>query len=630
MTTRNFALLALAAFLATSFVSSLRADEAQWTIRNKARETITVVAHRGAGDLAPENCLSSLELTWGMGGIPEVDVRTTKDGHIMMFHDGNFQRVCPHESEEIRKSSVESMTYDEVRALDIGAYRGEEFKGEKVLSIEEIVEALKVDNRREVVIDVKKVDFQALADAVAPVRFQVTLTSGNEDDLARWADINPEWYDATLWMGLGKYTDEDVEKRFETLRAKNFKGITRLQIHIAKDENGALRPSPECIRARAEECRARGIEFQTMPWRTKECPHAETDIDFYKTLIELGSMGFGTDRPDCAYRAIDEFYAESPEDWNVRDNIAFKEMIVQGHRGMGNERPEGTLETFREAWEKGLVPEADIRMTSDGIIMSFHDNNFQRIIPDAPEEIRKLGVKDFSYDECRKLDVGAYKGEEYKGQQMADLGEMIAALKEDPQRLIFFDIKKVDFQILADATREVHPQIIMASSNYDEIKEWKKYAPRSKAMLWMPTTWAGTPEDLVDRFNVIRDQNFAGLFGLQVHVVVDELGNVKPTPDVLRYCGTELRKKGVIFETLSWTNGDKYLTYKVLMDAGSASFATDYPTETMKAIEDYYNAPREEINPEQESDPEQETTPQPNDDAHGEETNDASAPAQAA
>ena len=109
-------------------------------------------------------------------------------------------------------------------------------------------------------------------------------------------------------------------------------------------------------------------------------------------------------------------------------------------------------------------------------------------------------------------------------------------------------------------------------------------------MLWMPTTWSGTPEDLVDRFNVIRDQGFADLYALQVHVVVDDEGDVKPTPEVLRYCGTELRKKGVIFETLSWKNGDKYKTYEVLMNAGSASFATDYPTATMKAIGEYYEA----------------------------------------
>lgn len=171
---------------------------------------------------------------------------------------------------------------------------------------------------------------------------------------------------------------------------------------------------------------------------------------------------------------------------------------------------------------------------------------------------------------------------------MASLDEMIAALKEDSSRMVFFDVKQVDFELLAKLTVSVHPQIILASPSYDQIKTWKKFAPRSKAMLWMPTTWSGTPEDLKDRFDKIKDQDFAGLYGLQVHVTVDADGNVKPTPEVLRYCGTELRKKGVIFETLSWTNGDKYLTYKTLLDCGCASFATDYPTETMASIKKYY------------------------------------------
>lgn len=580
--------LALTLSVAAASIAAVSAAEAKWTIRNKERDSITVVAHRGAGDLAPENCLSSLELTWNMGGIPEVDVRTTKDGHIMMFHDGNFARVMPNAPDDVKKQSVETLTYDEVRSFDIGSFRGEQFKGEKVVSIEEIVEALKKDYRRMVVIDVKNVDFEQLAKAVYDVRFQITLTSGNEADLAKWADICGKDYDATLWMGLGKYTDADVEKRFEKLRAENFKGIKRLQIHIAKDADGNFRPSPECIRARADECRKRGIEFQTMPWRTKDCPEAEKDVEFYKELLRLGTMGFGSDRPDVAFQAVDEFLAESPEDWNICDNIPIDEVLVQGHRGMGNEAPEGTLETFRLAWSKGLVPEADVRMTKDGVIMSFHDNDFKRIIPDAPEDVRKKGVKDFTYEECRKLDVGAYKGEEFRGQQMASLEEMIAALQEDSNRLIFFDVKQVDFQILAKATESVHPQIILASSNYNEIKEWKKYAPRSKAMLWMPTTWNGTPEDLKDRFDKIKEQDFAGLYGLQVHVLVDEQGNTKPTPEVLRYCGTELRKKGVIFETLTWNNGDKYQSYKALLDCGCASFATDYPTETMASIKKYY------------------------------------------
>ena len=68
--------------------------------------------------------------------------------------------------------------------------------------------------------------------------------------------------------------------------------------------------------------------------------------------------------------SLDEFLAESPEDWNICDNIPLNEVLVQGHRGMGNEAPEGTMETFKLAWANGVCPEADVRTTKDGVIVS--------------------------------------------------------------------------------------------------------------------------------------------------------------------------------------------------------------------------------------------------------------------
>ena len=163
--------------------------DAKWTMWNKPRASFTMIAHRGAGDLAPENCMSSLELSWSMGATPEVDVRTTKDGRIVMFHDGNFARILPDAPEELKKKQIKDLTFDEARALDIGAFRGEKYKGEKIVSIEEIVEALKKDGGRRVVIDVKDVDLEQLAKAIYDARFQVTLTTDREDLLAKWAEI---------------------------------------------------------------------------------------------------------------------------------------------------------------------------------------------------------------------------------------------------------------------------------------------------------------------------------------------------------------------------------------------------------------------------------------------------------
>ncbi|MBP5620428.1 MAG: hypothetical protein J6X44_00280, partial [Thermoguttaceae bacterium] len=382
--------LAFCAIMTLTSVTAAFAADAQWTMYNKPRATFAMIAHRGAGDLAPENCMSSLELSWGMGATPEVDVRQTKDGHIVMFHDGNFSRILPDASDEMKKKGIADLTYEEVRALDIGSFRGEQFKGEKVVSIEEIVDALKKDNRRRVVIDVKQVDLKALAKAVYDVRFQVTLTTDREDMLAEWSEICPN-PDGTLWMGLGQMNDEQLEARFKTLREKNFKGINRFHLHVTREADGTLKPTPEFIRSHGDELRKRGIEFQTMPWPTKTCPDAKTDKALFKQLLQLGAMGFGADRPDVAYEALDEFYAEAPEEFDPRDHVPYDEMVVMGHRGMGNEAPEGTLETFKLAWAAGVCPEADVRTTKDGVIVSLHDDNFARLMPGAPDEIKNKG-----------------------------------------------------------------------------------------------------------------------------------------------------------------------------------------------------------------------------------------------
>ena len=81
--------------------------------------------------------MGALELSWSMGCIPELDVRTTKDGHVMMFHDKDFSRIMPGASDAMKRKRLEDLTYEEAKQLDIGAFRGPEFaglRGETVLA----------------------------------------------------------------------------------------------------------------------------------------------------------------------------------------------------------------------------------------------------------------------------------------------------------------------------------------------------------------------------------------------------------------------------------------------------------------------------------------------------------------
>ena len=562
---------------AASVVPAVSAAEPVWNIRDIPLESVSVVAHRGAGDLAPENTMGALELSWSMGCIPEVDVRTTKDGHLMMFHDKNFARIMPNASKELKNKRLEDLTYDEAKQLDIGAFRGPQFAGQRIVSLTEICAALKQDSKRSVYIDVKNVDFAQMAKETEGLHEQIVLATGSEADCARWKAVAPR-SDAFLWVGTwGDTNDANVEKRFAKLREAGFANIDRLQVHCHfNTNNGTMVPSDDFIRRAGVEVRRHGIEFQTMPWNVPEQEGA------YVRLLDLGSAGFGTDRPDVAMKALRAYYRNGPKNWNVRDHIPLAQFTMQAHRGAGDLAPEGSLEAFELGWKLGCVPEADLRRTKDGVIVSFHDNNFARILPDAPEALKKKGVADLTFEEVKALDVGSFRDKKFAGQRVLSLAEMVGKLKAHPERSLYIDIKKVDFKQLAAETVSVHPQLILASTKYEEVKLWKQVAPKSRTLHWM----GGPQEQLAKRLEALRAVSFAGIDQLQIHVNTTN-SVFSPSEDFLRQAGNELRTYGVLFQTLPWRQKEAK-TFHRLLDLGCASLATDYPDVAMDAVRDYY------------------------------------------
>jgi glycerophosphoryl diester phosphodiesterase len=279
-------------------------------------------------------------------------------------------------------------------------------------------------------------------------------------------------------------------------------------------------------------------------------------------------------------------------DWNLRDHIPLDEVVVQSHRGAGALLPENSLEAFELAWKLGTIPEADLRTSRDGVIVAFHDNDFQRILPDAPPAERRRGVADLTWDELARLDIGAWKGAEYAGQRMARMTDVYAILRAHPERRFYVDFKNVDLEQLARESRDVHPQLILASTKYDVIRTWKRLAPTSATLHWM----GGTEAELEKRFAELRKTKFADVDQLQIHVRTAEDGAIAPRPEFLRAAGAELRRHGILFQTLAWDRQDAEIHWQ-LMDLGVASFATDYPDAVIQAIRDYYAAAKEQPAP---------------------------------
>ena len=245
--------------------------------------------------------------------------------------------------------------------------------------------------------------------------------------------------------------------------------------------------------------------------------------------------------------------------------------------------PENTLQAFEIAWQLGTVPEADLRASRDGVIVAFHDENFERILPNAPPEVRSKGVSDLTWAELQKLDIGAWKGPEHAGQRIALMTDVYKILNAHPERKFYIDIKNVDLKQLARESKDVNRQLILASTKYDIIREWVQLAPTSATLHWM----GGTEGELAARIAELRKTRFDDISQLQIHVRTAKDGSLTPSPEFLLNTGEELRDHGVLFQALAWDRSDAEIHWQ-LMDLGVASFATDYPDKVMQAIRDYY------------------------------------------
>jgi glycerophosphoryl diester phosphodiesterase len=74
-----------------------------------------LIAHRGGSALAPENTLAAFEQAARLGAdCVETDVRRTRDGAVVIFHDDDTARLTG------APGTIEARTLAEVRALDAG------------------------------------------------------------------------------------------------------------------------------------------------------------------------------------------------------------------------------------------------------------------------------------------------------------------------------------------------------------------------------------------------------------------------------------------------------------------------------------------------------------------------------
>jgi glycerophosphoryl diester phosphodiesterase len=152
------------------------------------------------------------------------------------------------------------------------------------------------------------------------------------------------------------------------------------------------------------------------------------------------------------------------------------------HRGAAHDAPENTVAAFELAWQQGADGiEGDFRLTCDGEIVCLHDADTRRTAG------RALKVADASLAELRRLDVGWWKGEAWRGARIPTLAEVLATVP--PGKKLVIEIKcgpeiLPGLQAALAGSGLLPAQIVVVAFDFRVVAAAKQQLPRLKA-LWL-------------------------------------------------------------------------------------------------------------------------------------------------
>ncbi len=125
-----------------------------------------IIAHRGGSGLAPENTLAAYARAIEIGAdYFELDVWLSKDDSLMVMHDESISRTTSG------SGTIPTMSYEQLRSVDAGAWFGAEFAGQKIPTLTEALDlALAAPYRVGVVIEIKSTAVTVVDKVVAAVQ----------------------------------------------------------------------------------------------------------------------------------------------------------------------------------------------------------------------------------------------------------------------------------------------------------------------------------------------------------------------------------------------------------------------------------------------------------------------------
>ena len=260
-------------------------------------------------------------------------------------------------------------------------------------------------------------------------------------------------------------------------------------------------------------------------------------------------------------------------------------ILWEAHRAGagGTELPESCLAAFEYGWGLGGRPEADVNVTSDGVMVSLHDSTLDRIARSLPEHLKGRPVSEITWAELQTVDVG---WDEFPDQHITPLETLFAILKDHPERNMVIDYKRVKVSLLAEVINRfgVASQITFASNDRGLLREFKQCAPAGRTKNWL----GGPAEAIREKVAVLQQENFRGITEVQLHLndAPGQQWRYALAPEFVAEALRITGENGVLLQVLPWKFEKADLD--AILDLGVRSFAVDYPNKFKKICAVYF------------------------------------------
>ncbi len=235
---------------------------------------VEIIGHRGASYIAPENTMSSFQLGWEKGADVELDVYLTKDNRIVVIHDDTTKRTAGTDLK------VAESTSDELRKLDVGSFKSEEYAGEKIPFLSEVVKTIPPGRR--LFVEIK------CGQEILPYLRELLVRSGKLSRIViigfdlDTVTMSKEMIDVpTYWLRgteKTKDTEEWIPHDPQLVQTAKDKGLDGLDVHYA----GVTKEFVDAVKAAGQ---------KLYVWTVDDPEEAAR-------LVKLGIDGITTNRPE--------------------------------------------------------------------------------------------------------------------------------------------------------------------------------------------------------------------------------------------------------------------------------------------------------------------------------------------